>query len=90
MHGRKQTDIHTHARAQCSHANVGLAQARPNYGPRFLDLPWVPPILSAALLSDRTVQDLIILKIHIAILCSLISSPLHILSTQFTIRTVHL
>ena len=25
-----QTDIHTHARAQCSHASVGLAQARPN------------------------------------------------------------
>ena len=22
---------HTHARAQCSHASVGLAQARPNY-----------------------------------------------------------
>ena len=28
-----QTDrhIHTHARVQCSHASVGLAQARPNY-----------------------------------------------------------
>ena len=26
----RQTDIHTHARAQCSHASVGLAQARPN------------------------------------------------------------
>ena len=25
------TDIHTHTRAQCSHASVGLAQARPNY-----------------------------------------------------------
>ena len=25
------TDIHTHARAQCSHASVGLAQARPNH-----------------------------------------------------------
>ena len=33
-YGRKQTYIHTyiptHARAQCSHASVGLAQARPN------------------------------------------------------------
>ena len=28
----RQTDIHTHAGAQCSHACVGLAQARPNYG----------------------------------------------------------
>ena len=26
----RQTYIHTHARAQCSHASVGLAQARPN------------------------------------------------------------
>ena len=25
-----QASKHTHARAQCSHANVGLAQARPN------------------------------------------------------------
>ena len=24
---------HTHARAQCSHANVGLAHARPKYAP---------------------------------------------------------
>ena len=30
VYGRKQTDIHAHARAQCSHASVGLAQARPN------------------------------------------------------------
>ena len=30
VYGHKQTDIHTHARAQCSHASVGLAQARPN------------------------------------------------------------
>ena len=27
----KQANKHTHARAQCSHTNVGLAQARPNY-----------------------------------------------------------
>ena len=27
----KQPSKHTHARAQCSHDNVGLAQARPNY-----------------------------------------------------------
>ena len=26
----KQANKHTHARAQCSHANVGLAHARPN------------------------------------------------------------
>ena len=26
----RHTYIHTHARAQCSHASVGLAQARPN------------------------------------------------------------
>ena len=34
VYGRKQTDIHTcihtHTRAQCSHASVGLTQARPN------------------------------------------------------------
>ena len=30
VYGRKQTNRHTHARAQCSHASVGLAQARPN------------------------------------------------------------
>ena len=35
VYGRKQTDIHTHARAQCSHASVGLAQARPNYTGKF-------------------------------------------------------
>ena len=27
----RQTDIHAHAHAQCSHASVGLAQARLNY-----------------------------------------------------------
>ena len=27
----KQTNKHTHTRAQCSHASVGLAQARPNH-----------------------------------------------------------
>ena len=26
----QQTNKHTHTRAQCSHASVGLAQARPN------------------------------------------------------------
>ena len=26
----KQANNHTHARVQCSHANVALAQARPN------------------------------------------------------------
>ena len=31
MAANKQTDRHTHTRAQCSHASVGLAQARPNY-----------------------------------------------------------
>ena len=30
MAANKQTDRHTHTRAQCSHASVGLAQARPN------------------------------------------------------------
>ena len=28
----RQTYIHTHTHAQCSHASVGLTQARPNYG----------------------------------------------------------
>ena len=27
----KQASKHTHARAQCSHTSVGLAQARPKY-----------------------------------------------------------
>ena len=31
MAASRQTDIHTHARAQCSHSSVGLAQAHPNY-----------------------------------------------------------
>ena len=31
MAANRQTCIHTHARAQCSHASVGLVQARPNY-----------------------------------------------------------
>ena len=30
MAANKQTDRHTHTRAQCSHASVELAQARPN------------------------------------------------------------
>ena len=30
VYGRKQASKHTHARAQCSHASVGLAQVRPN------------------------------------------------------------
>ena len=30
VYGRKQTSKHTHALLQCSHASVGLAQARPN------------------------------------------------------------
>ena len=30
MAANRQTDRHTHTRAQCSHASVGLAQARPN------------------------------------------------------------
>jgi len=30
MASNKQTDRHTHARAQCNHASVGLTQARPN------------------------------------------------------------
>ena len=34
-----QTDIHTHACAQCSHTSVELAQARPNY--QFeIDIPY--------------------------------------------------
>jgi len=31
-----ETDIHTHARAQCSHASVGLTQARLNYSKKTL------------------------------------------------------
>ena len=31
MAASKQASKHTHARAQCSNASVGLAQARPNY-----------------------------------------------------------
>ena len=31
MAASKQANKHTHARAQCSHTNVGLAHARPNY-----------------------------------------------------------
>jgi len=31
VYGCKQTDIHTHNFRKCSHASVGLAQARPNY-----------------------------------------------------------
>ena len=30
VYGYKQASKHTHARTQCSHASVGLAQARPN------------------------------------------------------------
>ena len=30
MAANRQTDRHTHAHAQCSHASVGLAQAHPN------------------------------------------------------------
>ena len=30
MAANRQTDIHTHAHAQSSHASMGLAQARPN------------------------------------------------------------
>ena len=31
MAANRHTYIHTHARAQCNHASVGLSQARPNY-----------------------------------------------------------
>ena len=31
VQANKQASKHTHARAQCSHASVGLTQARPNY-----------------------------------------------------------
>ena len=31
MAADRQTDIHTHNFRKCSHASVGLAQARPNY-----------------------------------------------------------
>ena len=31
MAANRQTYTHTHARAQCNHASVGLAQARPKY-----------------------------------------------------------
>ena len=31
MAANRQTDRHTHAHAQCSHASVRLTQARPNY-----------------------------------------------------------
>ena len=34
----KRTSIDTHTRAQCSHASVGLAQARPNHMTIFLML----------------------------------------------------
>ena len=33
VYGHKQASRHTHAHAQCSHASVGLAQARSNDGP---------------------------------------------------------
>ena len=36
MAASKQASKHTHACAQCSHASVGLAQARPNYPTRAL------------------------------------------------------
>ena len=41
----KQTSKHTHARAQCSHASVGLAQARPNNHTQFQDF-WGGKILA--------------------------------------------
>ena len=31
IYGHNQASRHTHPHAQCSHASVGLAQARPNY-----------------------------------------------------------
>ena len=31
MAANRQTERHTHARAQCSHTSVGLTQACPNY-----------------------------------------------------------
>ena len=34
----RQTDRHTHARAQCSLASVGLAQARPNHVENFFKI----------------------------------------------------
>ena len=36
MAASKQANKHTHARAQCSHASVGLAQACPNDIHRYL------------------------------------------------------
>ena len=36
MAANRQRDRHTHARAQWSHASVGLAQAHPNYSPNSL------------------------------------------------------
>ena len=39
VYGHKQADIHTHNFRKCSHATVGLAQARPNYGQT-----WVSPV----------------------------------------------
>ena len=34
MAANRQKDIHTHNFRKCSHASVGLAQARPNYTER--------------------------------------------------------
>ena len=39
VYGRKQTDRHTHNFRNCSHASVGLAQARPNYVSRISPSP---------------------------------------------------
>ena len=55
MAANRQTDIHTHARAHCSHASVGLAQACPNHASvvvlplRFLALFPGPTQLSVTL-----------------------------------------
>ena len=55
MATNRQTDIHTHACAQCSHASVGLAQAHPNHASvvvlplRFLALSPGPIQLSVTL-----------------------------------------
>ena len=43
----KQASRHTHARVQCSHASVGLAQARPNQNGilKIVDAPLVALLL---------------------------------------------
>ena len=62
-HVRTYADRQTYTRVlQCSHASVGLAQARPNYGYRPLSMPIMDYLQATRLTSDIsalrvTVQD---------------------------------